>query len=94
MKSKSICCPETSVINYQSTLCNIPEKRKSHLQQGRSLNSLNRVLLEKPIVSHTVKTFPLLCGIQKLIPVFERDLTGRGMWCQAFTATPDPNNDI
>ena len=36
----SIGCTETSVTNYRSTLCNIPEKRRSHLQYSRSLKLL------------------------------------------------------
>jgi len=32
-------CPETSITNYQSTLRNIPEERKSDLRCGGSLNS-------------------------------------------------------
>jgi hypothetical protein len=32
-------CPETSVQNYHSTLSNIPEERRSHLQRDRSLKS-------------------------------------------------------
>ena len=34
-------CPETSVTNYQSTLRNIPEGRRSHLHSSRSLKSRN-----------------------------------------------------
>jgi hypothetical protein len=33
-------CPETSVQNYHSTLCNIPEERTAHLHRGGSLKSL------------------------------------------------------
>ena len=32
-------CPETTVINYQYTLRNIPEERRSHLHRGGSLES-------------------------------------------------------
>jgi len=32
-------CPETSVTNYQSTLCNIPEERASHLHRSGNLES-------------------------------------------------------
>jgi hypothetical protein len=32
-------CAEMSVTSYQSTLHNIPEERRSHLHQGRSLKS-------------------------------------------------------
>jgi hypothetical protein len=32
-------CPETSVINYQSTLRHIPEERIYHLHHGGSLES-------------------------------------------------------
>ena len=39
LKMGSICCPETSVTNYQSTLRNIPEERSSHLRRGGSLKS-------------------------------------------------------
>jgi len=31
--------PETSVTNYQSTLRNIPEERRSHLHRGGSRKS-------------------------------------------------------
>jgi hypothetical protein len=34
-----VVCPETSVTNYQSTLRNIPEERRSHLHRGESLKS-------------------------------------------------------
>jgi hypothetical protein len=34
--------PETSVRNYHSTLCNIPEEHWSHLHHGRSLKSNNK----------------------------------------------------
>jgi hypothetical protein len=34
-----ICCPETSVTNYQSTLRNIPEERICHLHRSGSLES-------------------------------------------------------
>jgi hypothetical protein len=34
------CRPETSITNYQSTLCKIPEVRRSHLHQGGNLKSL------------------------------------------------------
>jgi hypothetical protein len=32
-------CPETSVTNYESTLRDIPEERRSHLHGGASLKS-------------------------------------------------------
>jgi len=32
-------CPRTSVTNYQSTLRNIPEERRSHLHRGGSFKS-------------------------------------------------------
>ena len=32
-------CPETSIINYKSTLRKIPEERRSHLHRGGSLES-------------------------------------------------------
>ena len=35
-----ICCPETSVANYQSTLSNIPEEWKTHLKRGGNLKLL------------------------------------------------------
>jgi len=34
-----ICCPETSVTEYQCTLRNIPEERISHLHESVSLKS-------------------------------------------------------
>ena len=39
MKMEPTGCPETSVTNYYSTLCNIPEERRSHLRRGGHLNS-------------------------------------------------------
>jgi hypothetical protein len=39
LKMGPICCPETSVQNYQSTLRNIPEERRSNLHRGGSLKS-------------------------------------------------------
>ena len=33
------CRPETSITNYQSKLCKIPEVRRSHLHQGGNLKS-------------------------------------------------------
>ena len=35
----SICCPEMSVTNYQSTLRNIPEDRRLRIHRGESLRS-------------------------------------------------------
>ena len=32
-------CPETSVTNYRSTLCNNPEERRNHLHCGGSMKS-------------------------------------------------------
>jgi len=40
LKIGPIFCPETSATNYQSTLRNIPEERRSHLHRGGSLKSL------------------------------------------------------
>jgi len=40
LKMEPICCLETSVQNCHCTLCNIPERRKSHLRRGVSLKSL------------------------------------------------------
>jgi hypothetical protein len=37
-------CPETSEINYQSTLLNIPEERISHLRRAESLKSRTGIL--------------------------------------------------
>ena len=51
----SIGCPETLVSNYQSTLCNITEEEKSHLQCGRSL-----ILC---LCSHNFPNLNLLYGI-------------------------------
>jgi hypothetical protein len=39
LKKGTIRCPETSGTNYQSTLRNIPEERRSHSHCGRSLQS-------------------------------------------------------
>jgi hypothetical protein len=36
-------CPEMSVQNYHSTLCNISEDCRSHLHYSRSLNSYIRI---------------------------------------------------
>jgi len=38
-------CPKTSLSNYYSTLLNIPEERRSHLQSGGSLKSRNSVCI-------------------------------------------------
>jgi hypothetical protein len=40
------CYPETSVINNQYMLRNIPEERNSHLHSGRSLKSRLKILFE------------------------------------------------
>jgi hypothetical protein len=40
-----ICYPETSVTNYQSTLHNIREERRSHLHRDVSIRSINLFLL-------------------------------------------------
>jgi hypothetical protein len=39
VKMGSIRCPETSVNNYHTTPCNIPEERRSHQYSGGSLKS-------------------------------------------------------
>jgi hypothetical protein len=39
LKKASIGCPETSVTNYQSLLCKIPEDGGSHLHHSKSLKS-------------------------------------------------------
>jgi hypothetical protein len=39
MKMGLICCPEMSVKNYHSKLCNIPREHTSHQHHGRSLKS-------------------------------------------------------
>jgi hypothetical protein len=39
LEKKGICCPETSVTKYQSTLHNIPEEQRFCLHSGRSLKS-------------------------------------------------------
>jgi len=39
LKIGPISCPETSVNNYQSTLRNISEERRSHLQRGGILKT-------------------------------------------------------
>jgi hypothetical protein len=44
LKMGSIRCPETSVKNYHSTLCNIPEERRSHQGGGGSLKSRLQIL--------------------------------------------------
>jgi hypothetical protein len=38
---------ETTVTNYQSTLRNIPEERRSHLKGGLNLKSRILILLQK-----------------------------------------------
>ena len=45
-------CPETSIRNYQSALCNNPEEWRSHLNGGRSLKSNfnNYFLVTRPRV--------------------------------------------
>ena len=57
-----ICCFETSVSSYQSTLCNFAEEGKSHSYRGRSLKSRN------------VKVSAVLylsISVQKYIDLFE-----------------------
>lgn len=39
LKMEQTGCSEMSVINYNSTLTNIPEDRRLHLHQGRKLKS-------------------------------------------------------
>jgi hypothetical protein len=39
VKMGPIRCPETSVNNYHTTLCNIAEERRSHQHRGGSLKS-------------------------------------------------------
>jgi hypothetical protein len=39
LKMEPIGYPETSVQNYHSMLCNMPEERRSHLHHGGSLTS-------------------------------------------------------
>jgi len=41
VKKGLMCHLETSITNYPSTLCNIPEERRSHLHHSRSLKSYN-----------------------------------------------------
>jgi hypothetical protein len=36
---RDLCCPETSETNYHSTLCNIPQGQRPHLQWGRGPKS-------------------------------------------------------
>jgi hypothetical protein len=40
VKMGPIRCPETSVNNYHTTPCNVPEERRSHQHRGGSLKSL------------------------------------------------------
>jgi hypothetical protein len=40
-------CPETSVNNYHTTLCNTPEERRYHQHRGGSLKSMKIVVLSK-----------------------------------------------
>jgi len=54
LRVKRIDCPETSINNYQHTLCNNPEGRKPHLHRGgsqkpRIMKIYNYILL--PIVT-------------------------------------------
>ena len=39
LKIGPVGCLDTSVLNYNFTLCNIPEERRSHLHRGGSLKS-------------------------------------------------------
>jgi hypothetical protein len=40
MKMIPICCPETSITNYKSTLHNIPEEQRFYLQSNGSLENV------------------------------------------------------
>jgi hypothetical protein len=42
-----ISCPETSVNNYHTTPCNIPEQRRSHQHNGGSLRSRHYFILNE-----------------------------------------------
>jgi len=44
---RPIGCSETSVTNYQSALCNIPEEWRSHLHRGGSRKSRVNFLLQR-----------------------------------------------
>jgi hypothetical protein len=53
-------CPETSMHNYQSTLCKIPEEHRSHLLHGGSLKSSN-VIIDRFLTNTKAKLF-FLCA--------------------------------
>jgi hypothetical protein len=42
-------CPETSVTNYKSTMCNIPEERRPHFYRDGSLISRKRRHVSCPL---------------------------------------------
>jgi hypothetical protein len=66
LKMRPIGCPETSVKDYQSTLCNIPEERRSHQHRDGNLKSrivqtyfLGRIATSFPnhsVTGHTWQT--------------------------------------
>jgi hypothetical protein len=60
LKIGPIGCPETSVINYQSTLRNIPEKWRPHLRRDRSLKSRKIIVQSNPVITTSVYSTPHL----------------------------------
>jgi hypothetical protein len=72
LKMGPIGCPETSVSNYQSTLCNIPEERRSYLhrdgslktRQSRGVSEWSRNLVRK--ITKLCSMF-LLIGLANLV---------------------------
>jgi len=59
-----ICCPETSVRYYHSSLRNNPEERSSHLLSGTSLKSATsiiRVMLCYVMLCHVMSCYVMLC---------------------------------
>jgi len=50
------CRPETSITNYQSTLCKIPEVRRSNLHHGKNLKSPKRDSSWKSIMGRAFYT--------------------------------------
>ena len=59
LKIKPIGWPETSVSNYQSTQCNIPEERKPHLHRDAGLKSRKAIIRLTPNDPYMGRTAPL-----------------------------------
>jgi hypothetical protein len=60
-----ICCSETSVQNYHSTLRNIPEQRRSRLYKAEAQNHADWVLIS--CVFLNIKNWIYLCNISRCL---------------------------